>query len=165
VNNRQLARVGLGLLGIWAMLTATTLFIQIAGVVGGALAPLVLAEIIPVALLLGLSYLLIFHNARVASAIFPDVQDANTGVPSDLARTLVALTGVLILVGAAPVVVNAALTLLTLNDAEPTARGEVLRRLAGSAIPVGAGIYLIMHPSKFLDFLDPPTAESATESE
>lgn len=165
MNYRQLAQVGLGLLGVWALLDAAALFVQIAGVVGGSLAPLVLAEIIPVVLLLGFSYLLIFHNAKVAAAIFPEAAGASDPAPSDLARVLVALTGVLLLVRAAPLAINGILTLLSLSDAEPTARGDVVGRTVATLIPIGVGIYLLARPSRFLEFLDRPMTAPTAESD
>jgi hypothetical protein len=152
VNNRQLAQVGLGLLGVWAVLSAVAAFIQIAGVVGVSLPRLGFAEVVPVGLLLGLSYLLIFHNASVATAIFPSVDAADQHTPPDFARTLIALTGVILLVQAAPSAVNTVLILLSVSEIDPPQRAELLRRLIGILVPIGSGIYLMTRPGRLLEY-------------
>lgn len=155
MNIRQLAQVGLGLLGVWALLSAVATFIQIAAIVSTSVARLAIAEVLPVALLLSVSYLLIFHNTKVAAAIFPDVEGAADGASaqSDLALTLVALTGVFLLVQATPGALNAVLNIFTVGDIDPNLRGGLLRRFIGALIPIGAGIYLIVRPGRLLDFL------------
>ena len=165
MNIRQLAQVGLGLLGVWALLVAAAEFIQIAAFVGVSFAPLALAEVIPVALMLGLSYLLIFHNAKVATAIFPDLEPATYHAAPDLARTLVALTGVLLLVQAAPTAVNAILTVFSAGGPDPTLRGRLIQRFIGSLVPIGAGIYLITRPERLLEYLQRPMPEDAADVE
>jgi hypothetical protein len=165
VNNRQLAQVGLGLLGVWALLSAVAVFVQIAGVVGVSFAPVALAEIIPVGLLLGLSYLLIFHNAKVATAIFPDVEATADHALPDCARTLVALTGVLLLVQATPGAVNTILIFLSDREIDPTSRGQLIRRFIGSLVPIGSGIYLITRPGRFLEYLQRPLPEHTADLE
>ena len=163
MNIRQLAQVGLGLLGVWALLTAVETFIQIAGIVGVSRAPLALAEVIPVGLMLGLSYLLIFHNAKVATAIFPDVEVATGHAPPDFSRTLIALAGVLVLVQAAPITVNAILNYFSVGQTDPTLRGRLIERFVGSLVPIGAGIYLIARPERLLDYLQRPLPEQVAD--
>ena len=162
---RQLAQVGLGLLGIWALLTASAIFIQIIGIAGHALAPLAL-EVIPVGIMLGVSYLLIFHNAKVAAAIFPDIEAAAVHAPTDLARTLIALTGVFLLVEATPGVVNTILTFLFAGEIDdPRVRGQLIRRFIGSLVPIAAGIYLIARPGRLLEYLQRPLPEQTAAAE
>jgi hypothetical protein len=159
VNNRQLAQVGLGLLGVWALLAAVEAFVQIAAIVGASFARIGLAEVIPVGLLLGLSYLLIFHNAKVATAVFPDVEAAVDRPAPDIARTLVALAGVMLLVQATPGAVNAILNLLSIGVTDPALRGQLVRRLVGAIVPIAAGIYLIARPQRLLEYLQRPLLE------
>jgi hypothetical protein len=161
VNIRQLAQVGLGLLGVWALLVAVAEFIQIAGFVGVSFAPLALAEVIPVALMLGLSYLLIFHNAKVATAIFPDVDTSTGQPPSDVVRMLVVLTGVVLLVQGAPSAVNTILNFFSVGETDPTLRGRLIRTFIGSLVPIAAGIYLITRPERFLEYVQRPALEHA----
>jgi hypothetical protein len=165
VNNRQLAQTGLGLLGVWALLSAAGTFIQIAAAVGMSFAPLALAEVIPVAILLSVSYLLIFHNAKVATAIFPDIDAPVERAPSDVTLTLVALTGVLLLVQAAPSAANNILAFLSVGASDPGLRGQLIRRFIASLIPIGAGIYLITRPGRFVEFLQRPSPEHAADLE
>jgi predicted permease len=106
---------------------------------------------------------LIIHNGRVAAAIFLEIAESSDPAPSDFARVLVALTGVFLVVQASPAAVNGLLTLLSLNDAEPGARGTVMRQLAGSLIPIAVGAYLLTRPKRFLDFLDRRTSEPVVE--
>lgn len=166
MSGRQLAEIGLGLLGVWALLSAVATFVQIAGVVGASLARVALAEVLPVALLLGLSYLLIFHNGKVATAIFPDVDtgsDARTDNDApDLARTLVALMGVLLLVEATPSALNLVLNLISVGDADPAFRSQLRRRLLGALVPIAAGVYLIARPGRLIEYLRRPAPEHAT---
>jgi hypothetical protein len=166
VNNRQLAQIGLGLLGVWSLLSAVATFIQIGVVVGVSAARLGIAEVIPVALLLGISYLLVFHNAQVAAAIFPDVEANAGGAPTwDISRTLVALTGVLLLVDAAPGVLNTILNYFTAGAIDPALRGQLAGRLIGLLVPIAAGIYLIARPDRLLDYLQRPAPAEVPNSE
>jgi hypothetical protein len=165
MNNRQLAQVGLGLLGVWALLNAVSAFIQIAALVGVSFPRLAVAEVVPVGLMLGLSYILIFHNAKVASAILPDVGGASEHVPSDLARTLIALTGVLLLAEALPTVINTMLNYATVGATDAMLRPQLVRRFIGSLAPLGVGIYLIARPQRLLDYVQRPTAEYAANVE
>ncbi|HEY8310284.1 MAG TPA: hypothetical protein VIG47_06995, partial [Gemmatimonadaceae bacterium] len=154
-----LAEVGLGLLGVWTLLSAVEAFIQIAAIVGASFAPLGIAEVIPVGLSLILSYLLIFHNAKVATAIFPDVEATTDVAASDVARTLVALTGVMLVVQAMPGAVNIVLNMLPIGGIEPRLRAELLNRSIRAAIPIAAGVYLIMRPGRLLEYLQRPLPE------
>ena len=165
MNHRQLAQIGLGLLGVWSLLTAVATFIQIGAIVGASGARLGAAEAIPVALLLGISYLLVFHNAQVAAAIFPNVEATPDDATYSISRTLVALTGVLLVVQAAPGVLNAVLAYFTVGAVNPTARGQLVARLVGLVVPLGAGIYLITRPERLLDYLERPLPEQAPTSE
>ncbi|HEY4218135.1 MAG TPA: hypothetical protein VGM67_13410 [Gemmatimonadaceae bacterium] len=165
MSTRQLAQIGLGLLGIWALLYAVVEFMQIIALAGANHAPLVLAIVAPIALLLGLSYLLIFHSAKAATAIFPDADDADEPVPPEVVLVLVALVGVLLLVQAAPTAINVLLTLFTVGQSDPTVRGEVIRRLIGSLVPIGVGAYLIVRPGRLIDYVLRPLPEVATETE
>ena len=165
MNNRQLSQVGLGLLGVWALLSAVSAFIQIAAIVGTSTARLAAAEVIPVGLMLALSYLLIFHNAKVATAIFPDVEGAVDHAPPDISRTLVALTGVMLLVQVMPALVNSVLVLISLGRFDPMLRAQVFRRLIGTLIPIGAGVYLIMRPDRLLEYLQRPLSQPVPSGE
>ena len=162
MKNRQLAQVGLGLLGVWSLLSAVATFIQVGAIVGASLGRVALAVALPVALMLGISYLLIFHNAKVALAIFPEVEDGATLAEPDFARTLVALTGVMLLVQAAPGALNALLTLLAVGQTDPSLRPGVVRRLIGLAVPVGAGVYLLTRPDRLLEYLNRPAAQETS---
>jgi hypothetical protein len=165
VNNRQLAQVGLGLLGVWALLAAATAFIQFGAVVAVGGARLGVAEVIPVALMLGISYLLLFHNAKVTLAIFPDVDTTPDRATFDISRTLVALTGVMLLVGAMPSLINTGLNYFTAGAVDPTARGRLFARIVGLIVPIGAGLYLITRPERLLDYLDRPVADDVPVGE
>jgi len=165
VNYRQLAQVGLGLLGVWSLLTAVATFIQIGAVVGTSGARLGTAEAIPVALLLGISYLLVFHNTQVAAAIFPSVETAPDHATYAISRTLVALTGVLLLVQAVPSLLSTVLAYFTAGAVDPTMRPQILARVAGLLVPVGAGLYLITRPERLLDYLEDRAPEQAPSSE
>jgi hypothetical protein len=164
MNNRQLAQVGLGLLGVWVLLTAITEFIQIAAVVSASIVALTLAEILPVGLMLGLSYLLIFHNARVTTAIFPDVDSTTDADGLTLSRALVALTGIMLLVRATPSALNIILAYMTADGIDPTMRGRVLRPLLGAALPIGVGIYLLTRPQRLIDYLERPAPAASHDA-
>lgn len=165
MNNRQLAQVGLGLLGVWSLLTAATAFIQIGAMVAVGGARLGVAEVIPVALMLGISYLLLFHNPKVALAIFPDVETTPDRATFDISRTLIALTGVMLLVGATPGLINTGLNYFTAGAIGPTVRGQLFARIVGLVVPIGAGLYLITRPERLLDYLDRPVAQQVPSEE
>lgn len=163
MNNRQLAQIGLGLLGVWALLTAVAEFVQIVAVASASIAILTLAEIVPMGLLLGLSYVLVFHNAKVATAIFPDIDGIADAEPHDLSRTLVALTGAMLLVRGTPSALNVILSYLSVDSIDPTLRGRIVRPLIGSLVPIGAGIYLIARPERLIAFLQRPSPKATRD--
>lgn len=164
MNHRQLAQVGLGLLGVWALLSAVETFIEFAALAGASIARVALAEVIPVALLLGLSYLLLFHNAQAAAALFPNVDASAEEVPPGLARTLIALMGVFLLIQATPTALNVVLNYFFAADVDLAARRTLIPRLLTSFIPIVASCYLVARPGRLLEFLErPPAGVVATE--
>lgn len=165
MKNRQLAQVGLGLLGVWSLLSAVATFIQVGAIVGASLGRVALAVALPVALMLGLSYLLIFHNAKVALAIFPDVDDGAAQAEPDFAKTLVALTGVMLLVQSTPSALNVFLTLVALDRTDPSLHGDVVRRLIGLLVPIAAGIYLLLRPGRLLEYLGRPALQESARDD
>jgi hypothetical protein len=96
----------------------------------------------------------------VATAIFPDVGDLSDRAPSDLARTLVALMGVMFLVRAVPAAVDLLLSLIAVNSGAPEVRDQVIPRLVGLVVPIGVGVYLITRPTRFIDYVQRPLAEA-----
>jgi hypothetical protein len=157
VNSRQLAQVGLGLIGVWALLDALNGFMTVAAFVRGEGGPAMLSVAVPVLLLLGLSYVLVFHNSRLAATIAPE-GDATVehGTP-DLARVLVALLGVMLLVQAIPRVLNAVLAYLAAGEyPDVSSRALPLRSFLGTAVQVAIALYLIVRPERLLDYLRRP---------
>jgi hypothetical protein len=159
MNSRQLAQVGLGLIGVWALLDALRGFVTIAAIAGGSFRPLLLSIAVPVALLLGLSYVLVFHNAQLAATIAPDVRATSEHGTPDLARVLVALLGVLLLVQAIPGAISALLGFFAAGEfPERPSRVLPVRSFIGSGVQLAIALFLIMRPQRLLDYVRRPVA-------
>lgn len=160
MNSRQLARVGLGLIGVWALMTAISGFMTFAYVVRSEPSSVLL--LIPIALLVGLSYVLVFHNSRLAEAIAPDAGEGTESGAPDLARVLVVLLGVHLLVTAIPGVLSVALGLLSGGPFAPgMASGGALRVLLGPVSQSVIAGFLIARPERLLEFVRrAPVAET-----
>ena len=124
-----------------------------------SIATVALAEVVPVGMLLGISYFLLFHNAKVATAIFPDVDATPDAAPRDFSRTLVALTGVMLVVEWTPSAINTILSYLTVGGVDPSFHGRLVRPFIGAVLPIAAGIYLIMRPDRLIEFLNRPRSD------
>jgi hypothetical protein len=159
VNSRQLAQVGLGLIGVWALLIALQGFMTLAVVAGASLGPMLLSIAAPVALLLGLSYVLVFHNGQLVAAIAPDDAAAREHGAPDLPRILVVLLGVLLLVQAIPGATSALLGLFAASEF-PTmpSRARPVRLFIGSGVQLAIALFLIMRPQRLLDYVRRPVA-------
>jgi hypothetical protein len=153
VNGRQLAQVGLGLIGVWALLDALNGFMTFAAIFGRESTGAVLISIgLPVALLLGLSYLLVFHNSQLAAVISPDAGATIEGSP-ELARILIVLLGVSLLVAAIPGTLNAVLAYLAAGEfPEMPNRTAPLRGAIGHVVQIAIAIWLIRRPERLLDY-------------
>ena len=160
MNSRQLARLGLGLIGVWALLDALTLFTQIASNLESLGSEFLFVAAVPVVLLLGLSYVLVFHSAGLAATIAPDAGAASEHGTPDLARILVALLGVLLLVQAIPRTLNLILAFFAAGEF-PVAPNLVrpIGNFIGDAVQVAIAIYLIIRPDRLVDFVRRPRAE------
>ena len=159
MNSRQLARLGLGLIGVWALLDALTLFTQIASNLESLGSEFLFVAAVPVVLLLGLSYVLVFHSAGLAATIAPDADEgaaSDHGTP-DLARILVALLGVMLLVQAIPRTLNLILAFFAAGEF-PVAPNLVrpIGNFIGDAVQVAIAIYLIMRPDRLVEYLRRP---------
>jgi hypothetical protein len=157
VNSRQLAQVGLGIIGVLALLDALNGFMTFAAIFGRQSTGAVLISIgLPVALLLGLSYVLVFHNAQLAAAIAPDAGAAIDGSP-DLARILIVLLGVFLLVQAIPGTLNGVLAYLAAGEfPNMTDRAGPLRGFIGHVVQIAIAIWLIRRPERLLDYVRRP---------
>ena len=160
MNSRQLAQVGLGLIGVWALLTSLTYLASLSAVVGGGEppGPVMLFVGVPAALLLGLSYWLVFHNARLAATIAPDTESTSAHGAADLSRVLVVLLGVYLLVIAIPSLLNAVMTFIAAGEypVAPSTGGPV-RYLLGSGVQAAIALFLIFRPERLLAFARRPT--------
>ena len=160
MNSRQLAQVGLGLIGVWAILDALWVFSWIASMGdAGPRGAGLLVVAVPLALLLGLSYVLVFHNAQLAATIAPDAGAASEHGTPDLARILVALLGVLLLVQAIPRTLNAVLAFFAAGEfpVRPNLSGPI-GSFIGDAIQVAIALYLIMRPDRLVEYVRRPRA-------
>jgi hypothetical protein len=162
VNSRQLARVGLGLIGVLALVDALNGFMTFAAIFGRESTGAVLISIgLPVLLLLGLSYVLVFHNAQLAAAISPDAGATIDGSP-DLARVLIVLLGVFLLVQAIPGTLNTLLAYLAAGEFPQVGnRAAPMRSFIGHVVQIAIALWLIMRPERILDYvLRPRPAET-----
>ena len=161
MKTRQLAELGLGLLGVWALLYALMIFMSVASMAlfqgGGAVGSVLLAEGVPTALLLGISYLLTFHNAQVATAIFPDLGTTSEEGSPDLARMLVAVVGVLLLGQAIPGTISSFFNFFAIREFPgESLRAQLIPRFFASGVQAAFALYLIVRPEKLLAYLRRP---------
>jgi hypothetical protein len=169
VKVRQLAQTALGFLGVWALLDAVNGFMVVAEALGPGAgdSPGSVALVVgfPALLLLGLSYILVFHNAQLAAVIAPDAEASLARGTPNIARLLVALLGSMVLLQTLPRVVNLILNLFVAAGDPDIIQGGALRRaLISTGVEVACALYLIMRPERFLAFLDrarPEPADSA----
>ncbi len=165
VNARRLAQVGLGLIGIWLLAQILTMFATIARIGGAAGGGVFLfAAGIPFILMLGFSYVLVFHNASLARAIAPDPAAAIESNGTDLARVLFALMGVVVLSEAIPAVVSLLVALAISASQEYSSVNErvaPVRALFAAAVKGGIGWYLIAKPERLLEIVRRPLRDNA----
>jgi hypothetical protein len=170
VKVRLLAQTALGFLGVLALVDAVNGFMVVAEALGPGAGDspggIALVVGLPVLLLLGLSYILVFHNARLASALAPDAEATiGRGTPN-LARLLVALLGSMLLLQTLPRVINLILNLFVAAGDPDIIQGGALRRaLISTGVEVACALYLVMRPERFLAFLDRPRAEPVESGE
>ena len=157
MNSRQLAQVGLGIIGVLALVDALNGFMTFAAIFGQESTRAVLISIgLPVALLLGLSYVLVFHNAQLAAAISPDAGATIDGSP-DLDRILIVLLGVFLLVQAIPGTLNGVLAYLAAGEfPNMTDRAGPLRGFIGHVVQIAIAIWLITRPERLLGYVRRP---------
>ena len=127
---------------------------------GGSPRNLLLAEAVPVALLLAVGYILVFHNAQVATAIFPEFGAASEHGSADLARILVCLAGVVLLGEAIPGLSSAVFSYFAVRDFQSaSSRAMQVRGFIGSGVQLAFAVYLITRPERILAYLRGPEPE------
>jgi len=153
---RTTAQLGFGLLGLWAAIQAVAMFPGLAVMASAITAtsgfvPVVFAIILPVAFLMVMSYLLLFHNARLTAQLFPGVEEESKAETADVPRVLVGLAGVLLLGLVVPHIVRVIPGLG--GPAAVTASVERVqtRELISAALQLALALYLIFRPGKFLE--------------
>ena len=169
MNCRTLSRVGLGLLGVWALLQATLGFLSIASVLvttekPGEVRSMLLAMGLPIAALLGLSYVLMFHNGAVANVLFPDLPTSAEPDAAGRPRLLVGLLGVFLLGIAIPDLVRVVVSFVLVPAAQmfPGAwRRFQIRELIAPCIQTGLAVFLILRPNRVLTLWHLPTTDRA----
>ena len=152
MNSRFLGRLGLALIGVYALIVAIsglTTLVAVASV-SPQLSSLAIAAT-PMALIAALSYVLVFQNDRVAAAILPDGDTAGEVGLSDLPRILVVLLGALVLIQSIPETLIALVGYVAAAQFGAAPRNGVAGRLLGYAIQVGIALFLIMRPQRLLD--------------
>jgi len=155
MNIRATSQVGIGLLGVWAFIEALLVFPRFASVATflseqqGAPAALI-AMLGPFFLLLGLSYLLVFHTAAVARRLFGRLElEEPAGPAGDLGPVLVGLLGIFFLLGSLPGLVQA--WVATTDLPEPLR----LRIEAVSVTQAVVGLLMLLRPAVFLHLWQP----------
>jgi hypothetical protein len=165
VNARQLAQIALGVLGVWALLNvinAVITFFEQMETVGGASGTTALVVGVPLLLMLALSYVLVFHNARLAAAIMPDAAAAAVGGTHDVARVLVAVMGTMMVLQALPTAVNLVLNIFAaVGDPDAMPGGALRRHLIGMGLDLACALYLVFRPERFVAFLNRPRSGPA----
>jgi hypothetical protein len=164
MNGRQFAQLGLGLTGVWALMSAINTFAAVAqGLApgaGGSPGTVILVVGLPALLQLGLSYVLVFHNSSLARVIAPAADAVADRAGADLPRVLVALLGAMIVLQSLPRFVNLVLNIFAAaGDPDAMPGGGLRRALIASALELAFALYLVVRPERFLAFLDRPRAE------
>lgn len=166
MNSRQMAQVGLGLIGIWLVADALLLFVSFASAGGeseGSFLVFVFVGV-PFALILGFSYLLVFHNAALARAIAPHADAAVEPGSTDLAKVLFALLGVLLLSESIPSLLNHIVSVAfsaAQQYSNPGERAGLTGSLLATAAKAAIGWYLIARPERLLEYVRRPRPEQA----
>ena len=159
MNARQIARVGLGLIGIQLLVTALTMFASLARFGQQSGWQFLVAMVLPFGLLLGFSYVLVFHNSSLARAIVPSTDATVDTGGADFARVLFALLGAYLLAEAGPATLNAiAAVLMSTSDefAGNPARYAPVRSLLADIAKGAIGWYLIARPQRLLELVQRP---------
>jgi hypothetical protein len=168
MNSRILGQIGLGLLGVWALVQVLFGVVVLVGAIttfqeasGSSRSGLLMIGL-PVAALLGLSYVLLFHSASVAHLLFPDVDAAADAARADLPPVLVGLLGVLFVGMATPSVIRA---LFTFVPSDPYLSREILRSrlrdIAGYGLEAALGVFLVLRPRRVLALWQSPPSDRA----
>lgn len=163
VNSRQLAQVGLGLIGVLALVYALNGLSTMAAMAVASQEPAFafVVAALPLAALAALSYVLVFHNVQIAAAIAPHTKATSESGTPDVGRILVVLLGVFLLVEAIPGALNAALTLRDLAEFGGSSRTAVTAHLLSVVIQIAIALYLIVRPERLLDYVQRPLAQPA----
>ncbi len=163
MTNRQLAQVGLGLIGVWALLDALRLFSGIVAMgADGPRGSAILVIAVPLLLLLGLSYILVFRSSSLATTIAPAHSTGEQGT-ANVSRTLVVLLGVMLLAQSVPALINIGLAFLAAGEfPEGAPNSGLLRNFVATAIPFAMSLFLIMRPGRLLAYIQRPSPEHAT---
>jgi hypothetical protein len=164
VTSRQLAQVGLGLIGVWALLDALRMFAGIA--FAGSDGPRgidMLVVAVPLALLVGLSYVLVFRSSSLAAAIAPEGHTNSEHSAANISRTLVMLLGVMLLAQSVPTLINIGLAFLAAGEfPEGAPNSGLLRNFVGSGVQFAIALFLIIRPDRLLAFARRPHLEHAS---
>ena len=153
MNPRTLSQLGLGLLGVWALIEALELFPQVAPLASlvtnnaGSRA-LAFGIIIPIVFLFGLSYLLVFHSEVVSRRLFPSFDLSSSDTSGLQARIAVGLLGVLVLALAIPHLVGYLIALW----ARQVDTSLTVRELIAYAAQAALGVFLICRPQVLVGF-------------
>jgi hypothetical protein len=156
-----MAQVGLGLIGIWLVADALLLFVSFASVGGWSEGSSFIFVGVPFALILGFSYLLVFHNAQLARAIAPDADATVDPGATDLARVFFALLGVLLLSESIPSLLNHIVSVAfsaAQQYSNPGERAALSGSLLATAVKAGIGWYLIARSERLLYYVRRPVA-------
>jgi hypothetical protein len=164
MSSRQIARLGLGITGIWALIYALSGFMSVAALIafqGRETLGAALVGVGPAAGLLFVGYVLVFHNDRAVTVIFPDF-GADDGAPTtDIAPILVALTGILVLGSAIPGVVSGLIGLMAAaRFGAVVSRGAQVQGFTGRLVQAAFGVFLVVRPQRLLAYLRRPADEA-----
>ena len=154
MSAQALSQLGVGLLGVWAFVQGLLVFptlSSLAATMSGDRGPsaAIFSIILPFVLLLGLSYLLVFHSAAVARRVFPSFETGPAGRALDLQPILVGLAGVFIVVAALPGLVRV-VPGFRLATSYGTPDWRQTRLLVAHGAQVVVGLYLLLRPTALL---------------
>ncbi len=166
MTNRQLAQVGLGLIGVWALIDVLKLFAGIASMADAVpRGSAILVVAVPLFHLLGASYVLVFRSSSLTAAIAPEGHAATQHGATDFSRTLVVLIGVLLLVQSLPILINIALAFLAAGEfPEGAPNSGLLRNFVSTGVQFAIASFLILRPERLLATIARTPSREAPQS-
>jgi hypothetical protein len=156
MNARAQGELAVGLLGVWAMIQAVATLANALVVMtsfrgDGPASGLMWALNVPSALMLGVGYLMVRHNAAVMTFLFPHVSRVAEGDALEPAIVLVGCLGLWIVASAVPSLVRTLLMFVPESQiGSAMTRASNQRTAAGYGVQAAFGLFMVFRPRRVL---------------